>query len=151
MQLLAEGNRLIVAAEEWVNKSSGRGSITLFTEDHRGTEIVLQHWYWAIFFPGWTYEEALARFFPWAELSNDEEFYDESDYEHFQEECERYDREDDVHYYHESFAEWKAARDLTVLRPYQNDGEVASWRLTLKLNELGKAFLRIHVYLSEIN
>jgi len=81
---------------------------------------------WAIFFPGWTYEEALARFFPWAELSNDEEFYDESDYEHFQEECERYDREDDVHYYNESFANGKQAR---AHRSPSNTKTMARWRL----------------------
>jgi hypothetical protein len=144
MQLLYDGNRLIVTAEEWVNKLSGRGRVTLHAEDHSGTETVLQEWYWAIFFPGQGYGEALAHFFPWAKMSIDEEFYAEYDYHRYQEECGHYDREDDVYFYHETFGEWKAAHDLSALRPYLDDGEVANWRLTLELNELGKSFLSIH-------
>jgi hypothetical protein len=131
MQLLYDGNRLIVTAEEWVNKLSGRGRVTLHAEDHSGTETVLQKWYWAIFFPGQGYGEALAHLFPWAKMSIDEEFYAEYDYHRYQEECGHYDREDDVYFYHETFGEWKAAHDLSALRPYLDDGEVANWRLRL--------------------
>ncbi|MEA2542870.1 MAG: restriction system protein [Acidobacteriaceae bacterium] len=83
-------------------------------------------------------------FFPWAKMSIDEEFYAEYDYDRYREECGHYDREDDVYFYHETFGEWKAAHDLSALRPYLDDGEVANWRLTLELNELGKSFLSIH-------
>jgi len=35
--------------------------------------------------------------------------------------------------------------------PYQEDGEIASYRLQLSLNEIGKAFIEIDGFLSEKN
>jgi hypothetical protein len=149
MQHLADGDRLIVTAEEWVNKSSGKGRVTLLLEDDHGSETVLQDWQWAIFFPGYSYDQALAEFLPWATLSIDEEFYDDYDYDRYEEECGHYDSETGSVYCHETFTEWKSGHDRSYLRPYQDNGETASWRLKLELNDLGNAFLRTHNYLSE--
>jgi len=63
---------MIVAAEEWVNKHPEEEVITLFTEDHRGTEIVLQLGIWRSFFRDGLTKSA-GSFLPMAELSNDED------------------------------------------------------------------------------
>ena len=46
-----------------------------------------------------------------------------------------------------TFDEWRAPRD-NGLRPYEEDGEIAHWRLELQLNELGRAFVTLDDYLS---
>lgn len=48
-----------------------------------------------------------------------------------------------------SFEEWYKEPDGIV--PYQEDGEVASYRLRVQLNDLGKSFIEIDSFLSEKN
>ena len=60
------------------------------------------------------YAEAVPKLFAWAAVSVHEETYDE----------------------------WPATQGLSELFPYANSaGEVDHWRLELKVNELGRAFL----------
>lgn len=48
-----------------------------------------------------------------------------------------------------SFDAWRESRGLVGLRPYtEEQGEVAHWRLTLRLNELGSSFLSVDTHLS---
>ncbi len=149
MILLKDGEtRLFVEAEEWVNKSSGRGDIKLLAVDADGEETVLQDWRWGIFYPGYGYEEALPRFFPWANLSVDSDFYYEYDRDRYEAECGHYDKEDDKTFYHETFTEWMECSPPPPLRPYTDNGETASWRLELTLNELGESFLALDSYLA---
>ncbi len=58
-----------------------------------------------------------------------------------------YDKEDDQTIYSQSFESWYNEPDGIV--PFQQDGEIASYRLQLSLNEIGKAFLKIYEFLSE--
>lgn len=139
MQLLAERKRVVIEMEEWINKTSGRGSITLGVDNEDGkAPAPLAQW---AFLRGPTdYGEAIPRLFPWAEVCLHEETYEEADRDLYETECVVWDEDDRV--YIQEFDEWMQSRQLAKLRPYRNQaGEVDLWRLELNLNELGKAFL----------
>jgi hypothetical protein len=149
MKLLESGEKLIVKVGEWVNKSSGKCSIELIHVDEDGEEHTLQEWSYYVYYPGFGVVYGLRKDFPWADLSHDEEVYEEAAYETYQEECGHWDKEDGRYYYHESYEEWKGDRRDDRLRPYGDSfGEVALWQLELKLNDVGRAFLRMDEYLS---
>lgn len=96
--------------------------------------------------PGWSYDAALPALVPWADVVIHEETYDEAEYDRWESECVYYDNEGD-RIVTEDYAEWRAARGLEGLRPHANSaGEVDSWRLELKLNGLGEAFLLVNAF-----
>ncbi|MDN3264290.1 DUF4365 domain-containing protein [Streptomyces sp. CSDS2] len=140
MNRLVEGQRLVIDVEEWVNKTSGRGSITLGVdnEDGRGPEELAS---WSIMLGLASYAEVVPTLFAWADVHLHEETYDEADYDQFQLECAVWG--EDETFYTESYGEWRRDRFPESLRPYSDDGEVAFWRLELSLNELGRAFLAV--------
>jgi hypothetical protein len=147
MLLLENGERLFLEAEEWINKSSGRGSLALKARDEEeGSERLVQDWPF-VMFPGWPYEFVFRQLFPWADLSVDEEFYHDRDEELFDDACGMWDGEDKRYIGHtEDFREWRSG--LPELRPYQIDGgEVARYRLELVLNEVGRAFMMLDRFL----
>ncbi len=130
MDRIASGERLLLYVEEWVHKSSGRGSLTLFTETDEGEEDIVQNWPF-VMFPGWEYPNILRHLFPWATLSVDESYYEDNE---------------------ESDAAMFTRVDLYVpaLRPYRVAfSEVAEYRLELELNDIGTAFLALEPYLME--
>lgn len=139
MDLLEDGVRLVVDIEEWVNKTSGRGSIVLGVDAEDGEDpTALAEW--GVFLGLSTYAEAIPRMFAWAAVSVHEETYDESEQEDYESECVFYDEGDRLTT--RGYNEWRTGRSLDRLRPYTNvAGEVDHWRLELSLNELGKAFL----------
>lgn len=143
IQLIDSGNRLFVEAEEWVNKTSGRGSLRLVVADKNGIERIEHEWPW-VFLPGASYADELPRVFPWADLRIDEDLYREETYAEFLNECGMWDPEDGVYIEHEDFGEWFESQFTGELRPYgeAGGGEVALWRLELTLNELGAELLR---------
>ena len=146
MLLLENGEQLFLEAEEWINKSSGRGSLALKARNAEGEERLVQDWPF-VMFPGWPYEFVFRQLFPWAELSVDEEFYQGHDEESFDDDCGIWDGEDKRYIGHtEDFSEWRA--HLPELRPYEiAGGEVAMYRLELVLNEVGEAFLMLDRFL----
>jgi hypothetical protein len=47
------------------------------------------------------------------------------------------------------FEEWRTLRGRTGLRPYEVEaGEIARWRLTLELNDIGRGMLAIDPFLT---
>jgi len=58
-----------------------------------------------------------------------------------------YDKEEGRAIHSQSFESWYSEPDGIV--PCQEDGEIASYRLQLNLNEIGKAFIEIDEFLSE--
>lgn len=135
MDLLADGTRLVIDIEEWINKTSGRGSIVLGVDAEDGEDpTALAEW--GVFLGFSTYAEAIPRMFAWAKVSVHEETYDDAE-------------QSDYIFYDEgdgftigTHNEWQIGRSGDSLRPYTNlAGEVDRWRLELSLNELGKAFL----------
>ena len=138
IEMLADGTRLVVDIEEWINKTSGRGSIRLGIdhEDGKKPEPLAS---WGVFLGFASYAEVVPTLFRWADVSVHEETYDEADSEQFEEECVIYDEGDRFEIM--SFREWVAEQGQRGLRPYANSfGEVDYWRLELTLNDLGKAF-----------
>jgi hypothetical protein len=147
MQHVAHGGRLILEADEWVNKSSGRGDVRLIAEANDGS--VEKEAEWFIMAPWMDYAEALPRVFPWAELTLDIDTYDWADEEQWDLECGIWDSEDQRYAGHTfTFREWSERHVRDGLRPYEDDGEVAKWRLEVDLNSLGRAFVEVDEYLS---
>jgi hypothetical protein len=145
MQLLASGNRLVVDIEEWVNKLTGRGAISLGIdrEDGNPPEKLAE---WTVLARGPRYETQLPALFPWAEVGLHEETYDDADWDHYEIDCVRIDKEGD-RIITESYEDWRDGRLSRGLRPYAiKSDEVALWRLELSLNDLGMAFLRVDDY-----
>jgi hypothetical protein len=146
MRHLASGGRVLLEAEEWVNKTSGRGEVRLIAEAPSGeVERTVE---WLVFAPWRSYETVLPELFPWASLSVDESTYDAADEDAWTAECGIWDSEDKRYIGHTmTFAEWRATQP-DGLRPYNEDGEIAYWRLELELNDLGRAFVTVDEYLS---
>jgi len=143
MELLASGERLVVDMEEWITKSSGRGSITLGVDSEEWVTDPSPIASWSVFLGLTSYAEVVPRLFAWADVGIHPETYDEADYEQYEAECVFYDNEGD-RIVRELFDEWRSSRPVKGLRPYANAmDEVDFWRLELTLNDLGKAFLTI--------
>jgi hypothetical protein len=138
MERLSRGQRLVIDIAEWVNKSSGRGSISLGVdnEDGQGPEKLAS---WGVFLGLSDYAEVVPRLFAWADVHLHEETYDEAAYNLFETECSVWDEGD--RFLTEDFGDWRQGRFPEGLRPYTDDGEIGYWRLELTLNELGRAFL----------
>jgi len=149
LELLNQDQRLVVDIEEWVNKTSGRGSIILGVdrEDGDGPFPLAR---WDVFLGVSSYAEVVPRLFAWAEVTPHEETYDDADQDAFEDECVVVDGEGD-RFETEEYSEWAARRaeHLPRLRPYANEaGEIDRWRLELTLNELGEAFLLVDRFAS---
>jgi len=139
MSLIAGGDRVVVEVEEWVNKSSGRGTFTFLRVDDGGGEEVIEEWPYQMY-PGWPYPELFNHLFPWADVTIDEEFYDQ-----------KHD-EDTI-----DMPSWMIPDpiegepdepDPPEIRPYESNGEIDSYRLELRLNGVGKAFLELENFLT---
>lgn len=146
MRLLQSGRRILLEADEWVNKSSGRGDVQIVSVDEANEDRV-ELGGWFIMVGLRPYEDVLPSLFPWADAILHEETYDEADHEAWEAECVRYDREGD-RFVSESFEDWMVGREGDgSLRPYSNSAnEVDHWRLELVLNDLGKGFLAVDQY-----
>jgi hypothetical protein len=146
MDLLESGIRLVVDFEEWINKTSGRGSASIGIDHEDGKEpeeLVTWH-----FFPGpASYDEAVPKLFAWAHADVHEETYDDAEYDQYKNECLIWDEGDPL--YSETFEEWRRNGVAEGIRPYADDGEVAYSRIELTLNELGKAFLILDKFATE--
>jgi Domain of unknown function (DUF4365) len=126
IERLTAGERLVIDIEEWINKSSGRGSITLGVDNEDGNNPVPLA-SWGVHLGSSDYATVVPDLFPWATVELHEETYDNAD---------RDERD-----------EWSSVRPRPGLRPYANaGGEVDYWRLELSLNELGRAFMILDEY-----
>lgn len=146
MNLLLQRRRILIEAQEWVNKTSGRGDIRIVSVDE-ANEDPQELGSWFIMAGLRPYEEVLPSLVPWADAVLHEETYDEADYEAWETECVYYDREGD-RIVSESYEDWRGGRISNGgLRPYANGaGEVDMWRLELVLNDLGKGFLAVEQF-----
>ena len=113
-------SQLFIEAVTWQNKSLPRTGIRLLFRNADGEEELIQDY--GLQF-GWSLEPLLEHLFPWAEASIDSDHY----------------------FWREDSDTPKSGR--SKLRPYEDNGETASWRLELILNDLGRAFLKVSEYL----
>ncbi|WP_422750512.1 DUF4365 domain-containing protein [Micromonospora sp. WMMD1219] len=140
MELLAGGKRLVVDMEEWVNKSSGRGDISLGIDNEDGEEPEKLA-SWGVFLGLASYAEVVPKLFAWADAHVHRETYDGTEYDQYRADCCIWSDEHEV-FAAVPFEEWNRGLDAERIRPYRNGGgEVDFYRLELTLNELGKAFL----------
>lgn len=146
MERLAEGQRLVVDIAEWVNKSSGRGSISLGIDNENGQEPEKLASWDVILGPS-DYAEVVPRLFAWADVGLHQETYDDAEYDLFELECSIWDEGE--RFLTEDYTDWRRGRFPGGLRPYTDDGEIGYWRLELTLNELGKAFLVVDKFGTE--
>lgn len=147
MGMLVAGTRLVIDIEEWINKSSGRGSITLGIdhEDGNDPEPLAS---WSVLLGSASYAEVVPPLFAWADVGVHQETYDDADREEFEADFVIYDGGD--RFETMNYRDWAAERELPSLRPYSNAaGEVDYWRLELALNDLGKAFLVVDKFATE--
>ncbi len=142
MKLLISGRRVLLEADEWINKTSGRGDLAIISVDEANEDREeLGTWLlWARLSP---YEDILPDLVPWADVVLHEETYDEADHGEWEAECVHHDNEGFRHV-SQSYEDWHMKLDGAGLRPYGNGaGEVDFWRLEMVLNELGRAFLLV--------
>jgi hypothetical protein len=145
IEMLHGGRRLVVEIEEWVNKLSGKGYITLAEDGEDGTRPAKLA-EWEVWLGGASYAEVVPMLFAWADFSIHPETYEDADQEQFESECVFEDEEGD-RFESMDYSEWRASANLEGLRPYRNvQGEADLWRLELTLNDVGKAFLLIDAF-----
>lgn len=138
---LQEGKKLTIDLRSWVNKTSGKADIKIIEElveaNHekgvKASERVLQE-YTAIGVYG---HQSLFSMFPYADFKIDSEFY-----EYYSE----YD-EDNVPGYKLVFNEDRFHGYHLPVIPYSDNGETASYRLQMHLNDYGKSFLNFHEFI----
>lgn len=135
---------LVLEVEEWINKSSGRGTFVLKSFDEVGNEKILFER--EIFgFGNKNYSQVIEALFPWADIGVDKEYYDN----HY----EMYDG-DNWNLYNEGYESYFPSSRLVdnKIYPYRNAvGEVDFYRLLLTLNQIGNAFLMIENFLENEN
>ena len=91
MEIIQNGGEVKLHSTEWVNKSSGKGDTKLIVNDGQETkEYTYPYW-----FPYTDYTDVFPRLFPWADFSIDEEFFEDSDYELWEQYHCHYDKEMD--------------------------------------------------------
>jgi hypothetical protein len=142
MNLLQSGRRILLEADEWINKTSGRGDIQIVSVDE-ANEDRQELGQWFIMVGLRPYEQVLPALVPWADTVLHDETYDDADHDAWEAACVRYDREGD-RFVSETFQDWSERFEDGGLRPYANSAnEVDHWRLELILNDLGRGFLLV--------
>ncbi len=143
MQIIQNGGIIKLHSEEWVNKSSGRGSIELLIDEGSGERKYIYP-YW---FPFTLYTDVFPRLFPWASFIADEVFYEESDKSDWMNLHCYYDKDvDEWINVGSSFEEFR--KILDPMRGIDHAGEVTEYMFVLRLNELGRSFLNVDRYVS---
>lgn len=139
MRRLAEGQRLVVDIEEWINKSSGRGSISLGLDREDGEEpATLAEW--GVLLGLSDYAKVIPKLFAWADVDIHQETYAR----HESDQCQSDFYEGRGWEANAAYEDWRAMIPRRGLRPYKNGaGEVDFWRLELTLSRLGLAFLEV--------
>lgn len=131
IDLIANGGRVLLEADDWVNKTRGQAEFRVILEDDNGRVRKQEQW---SFFAGVSdVHEFACRVFPWATVGIDDSYYDA--HEDVPPEAVFQDDESPGGYY------VIPGERPTGIRPYSDSsGEVEHYRFELTLNEIGKAF-----------
>lgn len=134
IELLHDGGQIFLEVEDWQNKTRGQAELKLLLHSVDGTEREE-----AFFFFAGVHDvhEFAERVFPWADVDVDEDFYEE--HEHVPPDAVFQDDEEPSGYH------IIPGDRPSGVRPYADNGEVASYRFELTLNEIGKAFASLDV------
>lgn len=141
MRHIAGGGKVSLALEKWVNKSLGRTPVEVYIYSKDGDEILVKEWFQ--YYTGYRVRELAVALFPWSQPVIDEAFYEENrgdyDADDWSDALSRASDEDNG-IFHEDHADG--------IHPYAEFAdEVEYYRLELKLNELGRAFLVVSDYM----
>lgn len=137
MEAIKNGKDIILDSEEWINKSSGRGTIKITINDDNISEI----YEWGYYFPFTSYAKVFRRLFPWAKFLIDEDFFEG-------EEIYSADSGSIIstgclsHIHHDN----ENGDIIGILRA----GEVAFYKFYLELNDFGKNFLNVNAILPNL-
>jgi hypothetical protein len=162
MEMLRRGERLYLSVDEWVNKSSGRMDVSIGTYVEEEVKVASYAYSETKFKPmlefgtmGFgSWREVVRRQFPWAKLVPDEHAQPDEDELHdaYLNEHGAWDHEDGRYFdYKGEFTEYRDAAMNAWRDGFIGEfgsGEVFSYRMELKLNHLGRAFLRVNDYLA---
>ena len=143
MQHIARGGKVSVELEDWINKSLGRTPVRVFICDENGAETLSQDWFQL--YVGYGIKDLTEALFPWATAVVDEDFYEANSEleDDWQDELSRAPARDN--------GIGTPERDPTQVYPYaEAAGEIECYRLELRLNDLGRAFLKVSSHLSDV-
>jgi hypothetical protein len=142
IELLAAGGRIFVEARDWVNKTRGQAELRVILDDQKGT-ITEESLF--IFAGVYELHGFVQSVFPWADISVDEEFYEENEY--VQPEAVFPDEDSETGYF-----EFPGEKP-TGIRAYGDEGggEVALYRFELTLNHIGNAFAVLSAAAGELS
>lgn len=134
----ARDGELILKANQWVNKSSGRGTVE-FVTNRGGEQVTLAEW-GTVWSPREHMGVKVEKSFPWADFEVDEEYYAV------------HENPEVVEFYQGmSLAVVSGVRDgneTDDLRPYDiGAGEVAFYRFRVALSELGESYLKVEEFI----
>jgi hypothetical protein len=145
MDLLAQGGQIYVEFEDWINKSLPRFQLRIGCASRE--DIAEERWPMT-YGIGFSIEDILSHLLPWADYEMDMDAHRDHMECVWDAECYvGYDKEDDTTYHYISFDDWYEPPD--GIAPVHADGEVEGYRLFLKLNQVGNAFLSIDAFLSQ--
>lgn len=147
LDLLDNGEKVVIELRRWINKTIGRADIKIMhvkNEENEGYEdgkeaLINEEILLSEFSAVGIYSyQALHYFYPWADFKTDEEFYEEfSNYDD--------DYEPGYKIY---FVEDMLRNDALPIVPYYGNDETVSYRLQLRLNDYGRTFLDFYGYLN---
>lgn len=144
IELVAQGESVYVEFEDWINKSLPRINIKIGCDSR--DDIEEQSWP-TIYGVGLSFEEMLSYAIPWADFEVDEEAYKDFMESVWYSECYMgHDREDGSEYFTEAFETWYKPPSGKIV-PVSENGETQGYRLLLKLNDVGKAFMVLNDFL----
>ena len=144
---VADGERVVLEFEDWVNKSLPRTSLRMIADQESPpTEVDIP----TIYCPGVDSVDIAKNRVPWADFEMDMDAYQEGRRAVYEDECYlSHDSEDNVTYDTNTFEEWYKQPDGIV--PFESDGTVDRYRVFLRLNEVGESFLTFSEYLFDVN
>jgi hypothetical protein len=143
IDLVADGEKVYIEFEDWVNKSLPRFQFRIGCEGRR--DIHERHWP-TMYAPGLSFEALLSDLFPWADFDTDEDAVERDD-DSLGPEVSLADDDD-------GSGDEAGESDVSVdwsdrIVPISSNGETDEYRVILTLNDLGKAFILLDDHLSE--
>ena len=159
MRRIADGDKLSLDIDLRAGAVQ-RGSFTIFCKDEDNEQRILQEWSAA--YSGYTLGTVIADVFPWADVFEDEEFYDDKitddlpPADDWRERMSRailmdIDSEPQSDHAGDADDSGLCEEDFLTAREFQPYSETCSkdarYRLELHLNALGSAFLAVMAYL----
>jgi hypothetical protein len=146
IDMVADGEIVYIEFEDWIHKSLKRYNFRIGCESR--SNIPEMQWP-MLYGPGVSVEMALNYVIPWASFVVDEDSHREYMESIWDAECYYcYDKEDGVVHHTMPFDEWYRPPE-GIVPVGESAGEVERYRLILKLNDIGNAFLLLDNFLED--